>query len=93
MKKKLAKKKAPRVRSVDSGGAVRGGHKHSKTEAEPMPEFDFSKGVRGKYVDRYRAARVTVQLDPDVAQEFPDSASFNEGLRALLRLRRGESTI
>lgn len=64
-----------------------------KVQAEPMPEMDFSKGVRGKYVERYRAARVTVQLDPDVAQEFPDSASANEGLRALLRLRRGESTI
>ena len=64
-----------------------------KVQAEPMPEMDFSKGVRGKYAERYRAARVTVQLDPDVAQEFPDSASANEGLRALLRLRRGESTI
>ena len=60
---------------------------------EPIVEYDFSKGVRGKYVERYRAARVTVQLDPDVAQEVPDSASANEGLRALLRLRRGESTI
>jgi len=60
---------------------------------EPVVEYDFSKGVRGKYVQRYRAARVTVQLDPDVAQEFPDSASANDGLRALLRLRRGESTL
>ena len=60
---------------------------------EPIVEYDFSKGVRGKYVERYRAAQVTVQLDPDVAQEFPDSTSANEGLRALLRLRRGESTI
>ncbi len=30
-------------------------------QAEPMPEVDFSKGVRGKYVERYRAARVTVR--------------------------------
>jgi hypothetical protein len=60
---------------------------------KPVVEYDFSKGVRGKYVKRYRAARVTVQLDPDVAQEFPDSASANDGLRALLRLRRGESTL
>lgn len=60
---------------------------------EPIVEYDFSKGVRAKYVERYRAARVTAPLDPDVAQEFPDSASANEGLRALLRLRRGESTI
>jgi hypothetical protein len=56
-----------------------------------MPETDFSKGVRGKYADRSRAARVSVQLDPDVAQSFPDSASANEGLRTLLRLRRGET--
>ena len=62
-----------------------------KVHAEPMLEMDFSKGVRGKYVERYRAARVTVQLDPDVAPSFPDSASANEGLRALLRLRRGET--
>jgi len=67
--------------------------KKSPAKKKALPEFDFSKGVRGKYVERYRAARVTVQLDPDVAQEFPDSASANEGLRALLRLRRGESTI
>ncbi|MDP2322019.1 MAG: hypothetical protein Q8O42_22105 [Acidobacteriota bacterium] len=60
--------------------------------AEPVVEYDFSKGVRGKHLERYRAARVTVQLDPDVAQEFPDSASANDALRALLRLRRGEST-
>ena len=60
---------------------------------EPVVEYDFSKGVRGKHFERYRAARLTVQLDPDVAHEFPDSASANDGLRALLRLRRGESTI
>ncbi len=70
-----------------------GSRTNSKVEAEPMPETDFSRGVRGKYADRTRAARVTVQLDPDVAQEFPDSASANEGLRALLLLRRGESMI
>ena len=64
-----------------------------KVQAEPMPEVDFSNGVRGNYVKRYRASRVTVQLDPDVAQEFPDSASANDGLRALLRHRRGESTL
>ena len=69
-------------------------NKDSKDELRE--EYDLSKlknRVRGKYVERARAARVTVQLDPDVAQEFPDSASANEGLRALLRLRRGESTI
>ena len=64
--------------------------KASKTTG-PIVEYDFSKGVRGKYVERYRASRVTVQLDPDVAQSFPDSASANEGLRTLMRIRRGET--
>ena len=56
-------------------------------EAEEMPEADFSKGVRGKYHQRYLASMVTVELAPDVAQYFPDSAAANEGLRELLRLR------
>lgn len=57
-------------------------------EAEEMPEVDFSRGVRGKYYKQYLASMVTVQLEPDVAQHFPDSASANQGLRILLRLRR-----
>lgn len=68
-------------------------HDKPSVEADKMPDYDFSKGVRGKYVERSTAARVTVQLDPDVAQEFPDSASANEALRAVMRLRRGESTL
>ena len=63
----------------------------SKVQAELIPETDFRNGVRGKYADRARAARVSVQLDPDVAESFPDSASANEGLRTLLRIRRGET--
>lgn len=59
----------------------------SNVEADDIPEVDFSKGVRGKYYKRYRASMVTVELAPDVAQYFPDSAAANEGLRELLRLR------
>lgn len=56
-----------------------------KVEADDIPEVDFSKGVRGKYYKRYLASMVTVQLEPDVARFFPDSAAANEGLRELLR--------
>ena len=58
-------------------------------KAEDIPEVDFNKGVRGKHYKQYLASMVTVQLHPDVAEHFPDSASANEGLRELLRLRRG----
>ena len=59
----------------------------SNVEATDIPEVDFSKGVRGKYHKRYLASMVTVELAPDVAQYFKDSAAANEGLRELLRLR------
>jgi hypothetical protein len=36
------------------------------------PEYDFSGGVRGKYVDRYRTGTNVVLLDPEVAAAFPE---------------------
>jgi hypothetical protein len=51
-----------------------------------LPEYDFSAGRRNKYAESYRQATNIVQLDPDVAELFPDSASVNEALRALGRI-------
>jgi hypothetical protein len=47
-------------------------------------EYDFSGGVRGKYVDRYRRGTNVALLDPELAEAFPDSKSVNDALRALL---------
>lgn len=58
-------------------------------EDELRPEYDFSKmagGVRGKYVERYRAGTNLVLLDPDIAKAFPTDASVNEALRLLLQI-------
>ena len=55
-------------------------------------EYDFSDGVRGKYVDRYRLGTNVVLLDPKLAEAFPDSKSVNDALRALLKIaKRTES--
>lgn len=57
-------------------------------EDELRPEYDFSKmvgGVKGKYVERYRAGTNLVLLDPDVAQ-VPTDASVNEALRLLIQI-------
>ncbi|KNZ34496.1 MAG: hypothetical protein AD742_00155 [Methylibium sp. NZG] len=48
-----------------------------------MPEYDFSKGVRGKYVARMAKGSNVVVLDRDVQSLFPDSAAVNAALRAL----------
>ena len=58
-------------------------------EDELRPEYDFAQmegGIRGKYVERYRAGTNLVLLDSDIAQAFPTDASVNEALRLLLQI-------
>lgn len=52
------------------------------------PEYDFSGAVRGKYYERFRQGSNVVLLDPDVSAAFPNSASVNQALRALMPLGR-----
>ena len=54
---------------------------------EMLDEYDFSKGVRGKYAKPYAEGTNVVVLAPDVAEYFPDSESVNAALRALVSLR------
>jgi hypothetical protein len=51
-------------------------------------EYSFAGGVRGKYAQRVARETTMVVLDPDVAEAFPDAASVNDALRALLLLTR-----
>lgn len=53
-----------------------------------LDEYDFSKGVRGKYIQRFKAGSNIVVLSPDVAEVFSDSESVNEALRTLIKVRR-----
>ncbi|HEY9691861.1 MAG TPA: hypothetical protein V6D15_06635 [Oculatellaceae cyanobacterium] len=68
----------------------------NELEDELRSEYDFSKmtgGVKGKYVERYRAGTNLVLLDPDVAQAFPTDASVNEALRLLLQIAQRQQAI
>lgn len=58
------------------------------SEPEMLDEYDFSKGVRGKYVQRFKAGSNVVVLSPDVAEVFLDSESVNEALRTLIKVAR-----
>lgn len=48
-------------------------------------EYDFSKGVRGKYAMRAAQGTNLVLLEPDVYKIFRDSKSVNEALRMLIK--------
>lgn len=64
--------------------------KSEQEEDDLRPEYDFSqmKGVRGKYVSRYREGTNLVLLDPDIAAAFPDAKAVNDALRSLLEERQ-----
>jgi hypothetical protein len=63
---------------------------------ELRPEYDlrklFRRGVRGKYVQRYRAGTNLVLLEPEIAKAFPSETAVNEALRLVIRLRKLQRT-
>jgi hypothetical protein len=61
-------------------------------DREMLPEYDFARGARGKYARRYAEGSNLVVLSPDVAEAFPDSASVNKALRALIDIARASAT-
>ena len=59
--------------------------KKAESELDEMrAEYDFSKGVRGKYAKQYAEGTNVVVLEPDIVREFPTAESVNEALRSLI---------
>lgn len=67
---------------------------NNQRDADMLPEYDFTDGVRGKYADRFAKGCNVVVLDPDVARVFTDAESVNQALRALAGIiqHRAEKT-
>ena len=63
----------------------------NKEAAEMLDEYDFSRGVVGKYAKQYAEGTNIVLLDPDVAKVFPDSEAVNQALRAIAQIIRQRS--
>ncbi len=60
---------------------------------EMLEEYDFSKGIRGQYVNRFKEGSNIVVLSPDVAEVFTDSESVNEALRTRIKITRESKNI
>lgn len=58
----------------------------NKEADELLDEYDFSRGVVGKYAKQYAEGTNVVLLDPDVAKVFPDSEAVNQALRAIAQI-------
>lgn len=60
-----------------------------KVENDEMRrEYDFTSGVRGKYLPRLAKGANVVVLDRDMAKVFPTSKAVNDALRALDNMAR-----
>ena len=47
-------------------------------------EYDFGKGTRGKYAERFDKVANLVLLDPEVAKYFPTAKAVNRALKSLI---------
>jgi hypothetical protein len=62
--------------------------KRMKKNPDMLEEYDFSKGVQGKYAKSYAEGTNVVIIEPDVAKVFPDHDSVNQALRSLVEIIR-----
>ena len=47
-------------------------------------EYEFTKGVRGKYAERFEKGTNLVLLEPEVAKYFPTAKAVNRALKSLI---------
>lgn len=63
-----------------------------ENEDDLRDEYDFSRlEVVARGPGRKQPNSLTVQLAPDVAEMFPDSAAVNEALRFLIRIAKNST--
>ena len=60
--------------------------KRMQKDQDMLEEYDFSKGIRGKYSKKYKDGNNVVVIEPDVAKYFPDHDSVNQALRSLSQI-------
>jgi hypothetical protein len=55
--------------------------RHDSYVDDMKPEYDFSKGVRGKYANRYAEGTSVILFDPDLVKSSPTSESVKKAPR------------
>jgi hypothetical protein len=67
--------------------------KRMQKDPDMLEEYDFSKGVQGKYAKRYAEGTNVVVIEADVAKIFPDHDSVNQALRSLAEIIRRQKKL
>lgn len=56
----------------------------AKEDDDMLPEYDFSKGERGKFYQGRGPLVIRVSIDPDVAEHYSTTTDVNDALRMLI---------
>lgn len=67
--------------------------KRMRKDRDMLEEYDFSKGIQGKYAKRYAEGTNVVVIEPDVVKYFPDHDSVNQALRSLTEIIKKQKKI
>lgn len=67
--------------------------KRMQKDRDMLEEYDFSKGIRGKYAKRYAEGTNVVVIEPDVAKFFPNHDAVNQALRSLTEIIKKQKKI
>ena len=67
--------------------------KRMQKDIDMLEEYDFSKGVRGKYAKKYEEGTNVVVVDSDIAKFFPDHDSVNQALRSLTEIIKRQKKV
>ena len=81
----------PGVLAGANRGNMKTNHNRRKSREDEdtmRPEYDFSRGVRGKHAARYAEGTNVVVIDPEVRDVFPNAETVNRALRALAPVLR-----
>lgn len=67
--------------------------KRMQKDKDLLEEYDFSKGIRGKYAKKYAKGTNVVVIEPDVAKYFPSHDAVNQALRSLTEIIKKQKKI
>lgn len=67
--------------------------KKMQKDLDLLEEYDFSKGIRGKYAKKYAEGTNVVVVDSDIIKFFPDHDSVNQALRSLAEIIKRQKKI
>ena len=67
--------------------------KRMQKDKDMLEEYDFSKGIQGKYTKKYAEGTNVIVIEPDVAKYFPDHEAVNQALRSLAEIIKRQKVL